>query len=113
LEWFSAPFPLWLAVWFVLGALSPLINVPYATLLQSESPGEMVGRIVAAANAVQNSTMLFSPMLGAALAGRIGVGGVFFLAGIVFWVFSLFCLWYVRRVPLGSEKPLQQSEPAS
>lgn len=52
------------------GIVAPLFHVPYATLLQSESPREMVGRVVAAANALQDATMLFSPMLGAALAGR-------------------------------------------
>jgi MFS family permease len=113
LKWFALPFPLWLAVWFAGGIVAPLFHVPYATLLQSESPREMVGRVVAAANALQNATMLFSPMLGAVLAGRIGVGGVFLLAGIVYWLFALFCMWYVRRVLLGTEKSLQQSKPAS
>ncbi|OYD07119.1 hypothetical protein [Paludifilum halophilum] len=81
-----APLSVWWFLWFGVGLIGPLLAIPYITLLQAESPSNMVARFTAVAHALQNSAMLVSPMVGAGafLAHEIGVEGVFIIAGAAF-----------------------------
>ncbi|MFC4077983.1 hypothetical protein [Salinithrix halophila] len=103
-RWFVAPFFVWMFVWFLVGAISPLSAVTYTTLIHSETPQEMTGRIIAVTHGLQNSALLISPLLGVIIAKWIGIGGVFFLAGVCFILFSAMTPWLVKRYKLEPKK---------
>ncbi|SDX22169.1 Predicted arabinose efflux permease, MFS family [Marininema mesophilum] len=100
LAWFTAPFLVWWLVWFGIGLLGPFTAIPYATLLQAESPSNTIGRTVATVNALQNSAMLASPFVGAYLAVKIGIGSVFVIAGVTFFTVCAIGTWLVKSLNL-------------
>jgi MFS family permease len=71
----------WLPVVLGIGVVSAGVLVPYPTILQLETPPELMGRVSATANAVPTVLQLVAPLLGAALAVWQGVGFVLTLAG--------------------------------
>ncbi|GGE08843.1 hypothetical protein GCM10011571_07680 [Marinithermofilum abyssi] len=64
-RWVTAPFFVWVVVWFWVGIMSLFSSITYTTLIQSETPPEMIGRIIAVTHGFQNTALLISPLLGA------------------------------------------------
>jgi hypothetical protein len=73
------------AVWLPLGVLAgagfAAIWAPFGSILQQETPPELMGRVSAAATGLSTAFGLAGPPAGAALAERFGVGPVFVLTG--------------------------------
>jgi MFS family permease len=102
--WFTAPFFVWVVVWFWVGIISLFSSITYTTLIQSETPPEMIGRIIAVTHGFQNTALLISPLIGAVLAKWIGIGGVFFFAGVSFILFCSLSPWLIKRYKLEPTK---------
>ncbi len=71
----------WFIVFLVLGMASSAVLIPFGYIMQMETPQHLIGRVSATTNAVQNTTMLVSPSIGAFLAKIFG-GYVFFGSGL-------------------------------
>ncbi|HZG56281.1 MFS transporter [Paenibacillus sp.] len=80
--WFWAP------CFAAMGFVGAFGSVPFGYLLQTETTEATVAPVSAFANALQTGSMLAAPMLGAALAAWIGVGGVFLAAGAAMSAFA-------------------------
>ncbi|MGE7270757.1 MFS transporter [Brevibacillus panacihumi] len=72
---------LWVVIFAVTGAVGVGMTVPYAYLLQTQTPKELIGRVSAVAMAVQGIAIFTAPSLGAILGKWLGLGWVFVLAG--------------------------------
>ncbi|RHW31146.1 MFS transporter [Neobacillus notoginsengisoli] len=81
LKIFSLPQVGWMAGAFLLGLLGSSQSVPYGYVLQSQTPGDMMARVSAAAASIQTFSMLIAPAAGAMLAKMIGVSYVMVWAG--------------------------------
>ncbi|WP_309118864.1 MFS transporter [Paenibacillus sp.] len=86
--WLPASLWLWCAVFVVLGFLGGFDAVPYGYVLQTETTDATIAPVSALANALQTGSMLVAPLLGAALASWIGVGGVFLAVGLGMILFA-------------------------
>ncbi|USK36031.1 MFS transporter [Bacillus sp. F19] len=71
----------WFTSAFMLGLLGSVSSIPFGYLLQSETPKELMGRVSAAAMALQTLAMLSAPTAGAIIANWIGSASVLVYAG--------------------------------
>jgi hypothetical protein len=76
----SAP-AVWIPALLGIGFASAGVLVPYPTILQRETPPELMGRVSATAGSLPTVLQLAAPILGAALAEWQGVGFVLAVAG--------------------------------
>lgn len=90
--WGTLPNTLWFWVTFclLLGISSAQTAVPFGYLLQTETTNETVGPVSALANALQTSSMLIAPLLGAMAVPLITLGGVFLTVGILMVGLAIF-----------------------
>jgi predicted MFS family arabinose efflux permease len=72
----------WLLAAAALGYSGAQVAVPFSYLLQAETSDETIAPVASLASAVQTSSMLLAPSIGAAAAAHIGAGGVFIAAGL-------------------------------
>jgi len=86
--WLPSSLWLWTAVFVALGFLGGFGAVPYGYVLQTETTDRTIAPVSAFANALQTGSMLVAPLLGAALAAWIGVGGVFLAVGVAMTAFA-------------------------
>ncbi|HZG85032.1 MFS transporter [Paenibacillus sp.] len=87
--WLPPSLWLWTPAFALLGVVGGLIAVPFGYVLQTETDGRTIAPVSALSNALQTGTMLIAPFLGAAVAERTGVGGVFLAAGLGMAAFAL------------------------
>ncbi|WP_373232483.1 MFS transporter [Cohnella sp.] len=73
---------LWLSLCAALGFCGAQGAVPFGYILQMETTDDTIGPVSALSNALQTSSMLIAPILGATLASYWGAGSVFLGAGI-------------------------------
>ncbi|QKI81709.1 MFS transporter [Kroppenstedtia eburnea] len=92
---------LWFIVFLVLGMSSSAVFIPFGYIMQMETPQNLIGRVSATTNAVQNTTMLVSPSIGAFLAKIFGVGYVFFGSGLAMTLFGVSVLMVSFRISGG------------
>ncbi|MCM3428208.1 MULTISPECIES: MFS transporter [Brevibacillus] len=71
----------WVINFAFAGAVGVGMTVPYAYLIQTQTPPELIGRVSAVAMAVQGIAILTAPSIGAVLGEWLGLGWVFGLAG--------------------------------
>ncbi|MFF8377780.1 MFS transporter [Streptomyces sp. NPDC015661] len=71
----------WLCVIFLLGIASAGILVTFPSVVHSETPVELTGRVWALMNSVPAVLNVLAPALAAALVGWIGLGSLLLLAG--------------------------------
>lgn len=91
----------WLIIYLLIGLSAAAVFVPYAYVVQVETPSELLGRVFATAGGIQNSLLLMGPPLGALLAERWGVGSVFIVAGLVLTLLGL--VVFVLRPAMASQ----------
>ncbi|MFB9326726.1 MFS transporter [Paenibacillus aurantiacus] len=82
-EIIDVPLAVWLLAFAGLGFTGAQSAVPFGYVLQSETDEATVGPVSALAGALQTSSMLVAPVIGAALAGWLGIGGVLIAIGAV------------------------------
>lgn len=110
---FIFPLVAWMGVWFFIGFVAPFFSIPYAFILQTETPPDLLGRVTGTANAFQNSTMLIAPFLGASLAKGISVGGVFITSGFGLVLASLLAILIIKKKNLLPKSPTQEEQQVS
>jgi MFS family permease len=76
----AAPW-IWTPVLVVVGIASAGILVAAPTIIQRETPPELMGRVSTSASSIPTGLQMFAPIAGAALAEWQSVGFVFTLAG--------------------------------
>ncbi len=90
---------LWTPVLMVVGIASAGILVAAPTIIQKETPPELMGRVSTTATSIPTGFQMFAPIFGAALAEWQSVGFVFTLAGGALAVLGVGVL--LSRVPVG------------
>ncbi len=92
----------WLVLFLLCGVGFASIWVPYGFLVQRETPPELLGRVSATANGVQQACGLVGPPLGAVLATQYGVGPVYSGTGVALVALGLLVL--IIRPRQGAER---------
>jgi predicted MFS family arabinose efflux permease len=90
---------LWTPVLMVVGIASAGILVASPTIIQKETPPELMGRVSTSASSIPTGLQMFAPIAGAALAEWQSVGFVFTLSGGALAVLGAGVL--LARVPVG------------
>ena len=97
MEIVTLPTLAWMISAFLLGFLGSGESVPYGFVLQSKTPKQMMGRVSAAATALQNFSMLIAPALGSLLAQWLGVSFVLLGAGGATCLLGAIVLIFITR----------------
>jgi MFS family permease len=79
----------WALIYMVTGLAAAAVFVPYAYVLQINTPQQMLGRVFATADALETVFQLVAPPVGAVLSQIWGVGWVFGVAGAALAVVGL------------------------
>jgi MFS family permease len=95
----DAPPWIWTPVLVVVGIASAGILVAAPTIIQKETPPELMGRVSTSANALPTGLQVFAPVAGAALAEWQSVGFVFVTAGSALALVGVAVA--AARVPVG------------
>lgn len=76
---------LWLAAmwWFISGATFSIGNVPMTTIIQTQVPNEMQGRVLSLMNTVMGLAGPIGLLIAGPLGEMIGVRGVFMVGGVL------------------------------
>ncbi|MCM3004967.1 MFS transporter [Priestia koreensis] len=80
---------IWFIGAFLCGAISRGEHLPYAYLLQRDTPADKMARVSSVAQSIQITMMLLAPSIGAILAKHLGVGTVFMIAGCLCFLTSI------------------------
>ncbi|MDP5275354.1 MFS transporter [Chengkuizengella axinellae] len=88
---------LWLIVWFLMGLFLAVISVCYGTLLQVNTPTDLMGRVSSTASAFGTTALVVAPLLGSFLAQWIQIGGVFILSGLIMLAICLTSFIYLQQ----------------
>jgi MFS family permease len=99
----DAPAVTWTPVLLAIGVASAGVLVASPTILQKETPPELMGRVSTSAAALPTVCQLLGPIVGAALAEWQGVGFVFAVCGGALGVLGLVVL--VAHPPVGVDVP--------
>lgn len=100
----TAPWHLMLVLFAVGWFVTPL-QASVSTLVQSEVPDEMRGRIGSALGTVIGSANVASMALAGGAAALMGTRGVFLLSGLIAVVAGLLTLWLFRGVGATAPEP--------
>jgi MFS family permease len=95
----DAPPWIWTPVLMVVGIASAGILVAAPTIIQKETPPELMGRVSTSASAIPTGFQMFAPIAGAAVAEWQSVGFVFATAGGGLAVLGIAVV--AARVPVG------------
>jgi MFS family permease len=101
----------WTPVLFVVGVASAGVLIASPTILQRETPPELMGRVSASSTALPTVCQLAGPIAGAALAEWQSVGFVFAVAGGALALVGIVVL--ILRPPVGVGVPGAESAPAA
>jgi MFS family permease len=77
----DAPAGVWVPVLLVIGVASAGVLIAAPTIMQRETPPELMGRVSTSATSIPTGFQMFAPIAGAALAEWQSVGFVFAVAG--------------------------------
>ena len=89
---------LFLATLFAIGIASAGLFVPYRTVLQRETPPNLLGRVTAVGEAAIAIATLVGPPLGAILANMAGISAPFLLGGYLIALLALALVFSRRRI---------------
>ncbi len=89
----------WAPVLLVVGLAAAGVLIAAPTIMQRETPPEMMGRVSASASAVPTVFQVFAPIVGAAIASWRSVGFVFAVAGGGLALLGVVML--ILRTPVG------------
>jgi MFS family permease len=73
-----------LGLWLVAGLGNAVAVISYQSLLQERTPDRLRGRVVAASEAVLDSSLIVGALLAGSLGELVGVRGAFAVSGVVF-----------------------------
>jgi MFS family permease len=90
----------WVPVLLAVGVASAGVLIAAPTIMQRETPAELMGRVSATANAIPTVFSLAAPIAGSALAAWRGVGFTFTVAGGGLAVLGL--VLAIVRTPVGT-----------
>ena len=99
----DAPPLLWTPVLFAVGLASAGVLIASPTILQLETPPELMGRVDTSWAAIPTACQLFAPVLGAVVASWQSVGFVFAAAGAGLALVGVVVL--IVRPPVGLDVP--------
>ena len=100
----DAPAGVWVPVLLVIGVASAGVLIAAPTIMQRETPPELMGRVSTSATSIPTGFQMFAPIAGAALAEWQSVGFVFAVAGGGLAVLGLIVL--AVRPPVGVGVPV-------
>jgi MFS family permease len=100
-----APQWIWTPLLMVVGVASAGILVASPTIIQKETPPELMGRVSTCASSLPTGLQMFAPIAGAALAEWQSVGFVFTAAGCTLALLGIAVV--AARVPVGIGVDLQ------
>jgi MFS family permease len=103
----GAPPWIWTPVLVVVGVASAGILVASPTIIQKETPPELMGRVSTSATAIPTGLQMFAPIAGAAVAEWQSVGFLFAVAGGALAALGLAVV--AARVPVGVGVSLQDA----
>ncbi len=103
----DAPPWIWTPVLMVVGIASAGILVASPTIIQKETPPELMGRVSTSATAIPTGLQMFAPIAGAAVAEWQSVGFLFAVAGGALGALGLAIV--AARVPVGVGVSLQDA----
>jgi predicted MFS family arabinose efflux permease len=87
--WLPRYFALYMCIWWMIGFSNAFSTISFSTLLQTETPEHLMGRVTGVVTAVQNASILIAPIIGALLAEWIGVSQVFVVSGTGLILYAL------------------------
>ncbi|WP_327256477.1 MFS transporter [Streptomyces sp. NBC_01244] len=96
---------IWLCVIFLLGIASAGILVTFPSVVHSETPVELTGRVWALMNSVPAVLNVLAPVLAAALVVWIGLGSLLLLAGAALLLTAAVVAVRLGRVPPTAQPP--------
>ncbi|MFF6843857.1 MFS transporter [Streptomyces tanashiensis] len=96
---------IWLCVIFLLGIASAGILVTFPSVVHSETPVELTGRVWALMNSVPAVLNVLAPMTAAALVAWIGLGSLLLLAGAALLLTAVAVAVRLGRVPPTAPPP--------
>jgi predicted MFS family arabinose efflux permease len=99
----GAPAIVWTPVLIVVGFASAAMLISSPTILQRETPPELMGRVSTSATSIPMVAQLFAPIVGASLAAWKSVGFVFTAAGCGLALLGVVVL--ILRPPVGIGVP--------
>lgn len=97
---------------FVLGWFVAPLQASFATVVQTETPPEMLGRTGAALNAAATASNVAAMAIAGAFAAVVGVRSVFVAAGVIVVIAALVTVVMFRGAPSGAVLPEPQPEMA-
>jgi MFS family permease len=100
----DVPAGIWVPVLLVIGVASAGVLISAPTIIQRETPPELMGRVTTSATSIPTGFQMFAPIAGAALAEWQSVGFVFALAGCGLAALGLIVL--AVRPPVGVGVPV-------
>jgi predicted MFS family arabinose efflux permease len=109
----GAPPWLWTPVLMVVGIASAGILVASPTIIQRETPPELMGRVSTSASSIPTGLQMFAPIAGAALAEWQSVGFVFATAGGALTILGAAVLAVRVPVAVGVGLPTPQASSGS
>lgn len=96
--WLPNALPLWLAIFTLFGVAGAVSAIPFSYILQAETPEHLIGRVSGVSAGLQSGAALSAPLIGAAVANWIGVGGAFAIAGSTMVCCALLVLAFSGRI---------------
>jgi MFS family permease len=91
---------------FVMGWFVAPLQASFATVVQTETPPDMLGRTGAALNAAATGSNVAAMAIAGALAAVVGVRSVFATAGVIVVIAAIVTVVMFR----GASSPLTQPE---
>ncbi len=82
----------WFIIWMMIGVIGAGIPIAFATIIQTETPSTMTGKVYGFAQSIINIPILIAPLIGAKLINLLGIGYVFLISGLTFSVMSFVAL---------------------
>jgi len=98
------------ALLFVMGWFVTPLQASFATIIQTETPPEMLGRTGAALNAALTGSNVAAMAIAGAFAAVIGVRSVFVAAGVIVVISAVVTALMFRAAPSTSVQPEPQLE---
>ena len=89
---------------FLMGVTNMLFIIPARTILQTNAPGEIRGRLFAAFSAVMNVAQLIGAFLAGLLEPSLGTPLIFILAGLIV-SFTAIAVWLRGGIPQSDTTP--------
>lgn len=81
-----------LFIWLLFGITNAFINIPYATSLQSNVEKEMIGRIFAVGESLQNFFMIIGPVIGYLIVSYLSAKFLFLICGFLLFLIGSYFL---------------------